>query len=148
MISGQRLEEAARAIAMESEWKLPKTHPVRLRFVKAEKKPIGADAAWKDMDDEERGFYSAAPAGGIPAGSYLAEVLESIRDTRGEGDEQSTERDGHHARQQGVREEGGERAGERAHASSDTGVSSAARAAGAEGGLEAGDDGQGGSVPA
>ena len=80
MESGQRLEEAVRAVAMESEWQLPKTHPCRRRFVTVVEGPKGADGAWQDMDEKERGHYSAAPAGGIPAGSYYAEVLRSIEE--------------------------------------------------------------------
>lgn len=63
--SADRLEGAYRAIAADTEWKLPKDHPARRRHSK-QVEPLSNDGDWYDMDDAERLAYSPRPPGPYP----------------------------------------------------------------------------------
>ena len=70
--SARRLDDAFRAVAAETEWKLPKSHPARRRHSK-QVEVLADNADWYGMDEAQRRKYSPRPAG-LSHGSYYDEV--------------------------------------------------------------------------
>lgn len=63
--SAGRLEQAYRAIAADTEWKIPKSHPARRRF-STQVEALSGEGRWHDMGPEERLAYSPMPPGPYP----------------------------------------------------------------------------------